>query len=540
MTFTPRITPSSPDFAQNRADMLNFVAQLEALERRAETRSMKRKPTFDKRGQLPPYDRIRHLLDAGAPFLRLFNMANYQVDDPDPETSIPGGSNIVGIGYVSGVRCMVWVDDSGISAGAMTEKGLPMIMEMLDICKRQKLPLVHCVESAGANLVTFKVASWANAGAIFADLGRMSAAGLPTVAVLHGGSTAGGAYMPGMSDYVVGVKENGMAALASVGLVKAATGEDADEREMGGSEMHATTSGLVEYLEDSDAHAIARAREIVGNLGWNAHIPQMRGYTDYNEPKHSPDELAGVVPTDYRIPYDVREVIARLTDGSDFTEFKSGYGPATVCVNAAIMGMQVGIIGNNGPIDPQGATKAAQFYQLNDQAQRPMIFLHNTTGFMVGTESEQAGMIKHGSKMVQAAANIRVPRITLHLGASFGAGNYAMCGWAYSPDFCFSWPNSRSNVMGGEQAGKTMSLVARTIAARKGEAPDEDAIMARENQIIDHFTAQESAFYTSGQVLDHGVIDPRDTRHVLGMVLDVCREAKLRKVQPNAFGVARL
>jgi geranyl-CoA carboxylase beta subunit len=539
MTFTSRISPISAEFAQNRVDMLGFITHMRDLEARAEARSMRRAPTFEKRNQLPPYERLRLLLDPGAPFLRLFNMANYLVDDPDPDTSIPGGSIICGIGYVSGTRCMVWVDDSGISAGAMTTKGLNLTLEMLKMTKAMKLPLVHCVESAGADLVKFKVESWVDAGAVFARLAHLSAAGLPTIAVLHGGSTAGGAYMPGLSDYVIGVKKNGMAALASVGLVKAATGEDADAREMGGTEMHATTSGLVEYLAESDAHAIGTARDLVAKLGWNTNRPQLNTL-DFAPPKHNPDELAGVVPTDYRTPYDVREVITRLVDASDFMEFKPDYGPGTVCVQASIMGMPVQIIGNNGPIDPQGATKAAQFYQLADQSQKPMIFLHNTTGFIVGTESEQAGMVKHGSKMVQGAANIRVPKITLHLGASFGAGNYAMCGWAYEPDFCFSWPNSRSNVMGGEQAGKTMSLVARTIAARKGEKPDEDAIIARENRIIEHFTSQESAFYTSGRVLDHGVIDPRDTRNVLGMALDICRESKARQVQPNAFGVARL
>ena len=539
MTFHSQISPASEEFASNRADMLGFVEHLHALEQRAADRSARRQATFSKRGQLSPRDRLRLLLDPGAPFLRLFNMANYLVDDPDPDTSIPGGSILCGIGFVSGVRCMVWIDDIGISAGAMTTRGLHLTLEMLKMTRELKLPLVHCVESAGANLVSFKVESWVDAGAVFARLAHLSAEGLPTVAVLHGGSTAGGAYMPGLSDYVVGVKENGFAALASVGLVKAATGEDADEREMGGSEMHATTSGLVEYLADTDAHAIGTARDVVRQLGWNSDLPAW-DRPHFEPPRHSPDELAGAVPTDYRTPYDVREVVARLVDGSDFLEFKPDYGPATVCLQASVMGHAVNIIGNNGPIDPAGATKAAQFYQLADQAGKPMVFLHNTTGFIVGTESERAGMIKHGSKMVQGAANISVPKITFHLGASFGAGNYAMCGWAYEPDFCFSWPNSRSQVMGGEQAGKTMSLVARTIAKRRGEEPDEAAIQAREKQIVEHFTAQESAFYTSGRVLDHGVIDPRDTRAVLGMALDTCHEAQRRELNPNSFGVARL
>ena len=531
-----RINSASDEFAANRADMLALVERMRELERRAEARSLRRAPIFDKRGQLPPVERLRLLLDPGAPFLRLFNMANYLVDDPDPETSIPGGSILCGIGYVSGARCMVWVDDSGIAAGAMTTAGLHVMLEMLKMTRELKLPLVHCVESAGADLVNFTVESWVDAGEVFARLAHLSAVGLPTISVLHGGSTAGGAYMPGLSDYVIGVKDNGMAALASVGLVKAATGEDADAREMGGTEMHATTSGLVEYLADTDAHALGTARELVAGFDWTPRTTPRA----FAPPALSPDQLAGAVPTDYRVPYDVREVVARLVDGSEFLEFKSAYGSGTVCLQADVMGHAVHLVGNNGPIDPQGATKAAQFYQLADQSGKPMIFLHNTTGFIVGTESERAGMVKHGSKMVQGAANIRVPKITIHLGASFGAGNYAMCGWAYDPDFCFSWPNARSNVMGGEQAGKTMSLVARTIAERRGDAPDEDAILARERDIVERFTAQESAFYTSGRVLDHGVIDPRDTRKVLGMALDICLEAREREVQPNSFGVARL
>lgn len=537
--FVSKLNKTSDAFAKNRAEMLDLIAHLRGLEQRAADRSARRQPTFDKRGQLAPRSRLANLLDPGMPFLRLHSMANYLVDDESPETSIPGASIIGGIGFVGGVRSMIWVDDSGISAGAMTAMTSDTSISLLEIALKQNLPLIHLVESAGANLVEFTVENWIGAGRVFNLLAKMSAKGLPVLCVLHGASTAGGAYMPGMSDYVVGVKDNGMAALAGAALVKSATGEVANDRTLGGTEMHASTSGLVEYLADNDREAIVQIRRVAQSLDWNAHTAP-RPARPYLAPKYSADELAGLVPTDYRTPYDIREVVARVVDGSNFEEFKPGYGPGTVCLQAKIMGMACNIIGNNGPIDPQGATKAAQFYQLADQSQKPMIFLHNTTGFIVGTASEQAGMIKHGAKMVQAASNIRVPKITLYVGASYGAGNYAMCGKSYDPDFLFSWPQSQSNVMGGEQAGKTMSQVAEMIAERKGVEPDRAAIKAREDKIIAHFKRQESAFYTSGRTLDHGIIDPRDTREVLGFVLATCADGRARQLQPNAFGVARL
>ena len=537
--FNSKISSTSEVFSQNRNDMLALVDQLRALEAKAVTASNKRRATFEKRGQLPPNDRLARLLDPGMPFLRLHSLGNYCYGDPNPETSIPGASMIVGIGFVSGTRCMIWVDDSGISAGAMTKGSLPTALSILELAQKNKLPLVHCVESAGANLMAYEVEGWALGGKLFRYLAQLGAQGIPTIGVLHGPSTAGGAYMPGLSDYVIGVKNNGLAALAGAALVRAATGEVADDRELGGSEMHASTSGLVEYLADDDAQAIAMARQVVARLDWNAGVPAPAVST-YDAPKYSPDELAGVVPVDHKIAYDVREVLARIVDGSDFDEFKSRYGVSTVCVRASIMGHACGIVGNNGPIDPNGATKAAQFFQLCDQANLPIIFLNNTTGYMVGTEYEQAGMIKHGSKMIQAVSNVRVPKISMYIGASFGAGNYGMCGYAYDPDFLFAWPNASTGVMGGEQAAKTMSHVAQVAAQRKGEEIDPAILKTQEEKITAHFSRQESAFYTSGRLLDHGVIDPRDTRKVLGMALETIKEGRARTVQPNAFGVARM
>ena len=533
------IATDSDAFRENRASMLSFVDRLRDLEQRTVTASSKRNPTFDKRGQIPPHQRVVRLLDPGMPFLRLHSMANYCLEDENPETSIPGASMVVGIGFVSGVRCMIWADDSGIAAGAATEATVDVALSIQDICLRQKLPLIHLVESAGANLLKYKVELWSNFGAVFRNLARMSAAGLPTMVVLHGGSTAGGAYMPGMSDYVIGVKENGMAALGGAALVKAATGEEADERELGGSEMHASVSGVVEYLVENDAHGLLKARDIITSLDWNKRAKAVERRV-YEDPLYPAEQLAGVVPTDPKVPYDVRELLARVVDGSSLEEFKSRYGASTVCGFSSITGIACAFIGNNGPIDTQGATKAAQFIQLCDQADLPLIFLNNTTGYMVGTAYEQAGMIKHGSKMIQAVATARVPKISLYVGASFGAGNYGMCGWSYAPDFLFAWPSARTGVMAGQSAATTMSEVAKAGAARKGQVIEQDVLDRQANVIKEHFDAQESAFYTSGRVLDHGIIDPRDTRKVLTFCLETVLEGRHRELRANSFGVARL
>ncbi len=519
--------------------MLALVERLRAVESRAAAHSEKRRPRFEQRGQLTPRERLSRLLDPGMPFLELYNLANYLVDDTDPETSLPGANMITGIGFVAGVRCLVFVDDSGISAGASTTQSVGKALGVLAIALKQKLPLIHLVESAGANLMSYTVELWAHGGGMFHGLARLSAAGIPTFVVLHGPSTAGGAYQPGMSDYVIGVKKNGMAALAGAALVRAATGEVADDQALGGSQMHATTSGLVEYLADDDAHGLAIARDLLERLDWNAACPAPPSRT-FAEPKYSADELPGIVPVDYRKAYDVREVVARVVDGSDFVEFKPDYGPGTLCLQTRIHGHACGILANNAPIDPAGATKAAQFMQLCDQASMPLVFLSNTTGYMVGTEYEQGGMIKHGAKMIQAVSNVRVPKITLYIGASFGAGNYGMCGYAYEPDFLFTWPNATTGVMGGEQAALTMDMVMTAAAKRRGQAVDETRRAAQRQALTDHFDRQSDAFYTSGRLLDHGMIDPRDTRRVLAFALATCAEARLRRLQPNSFGVARM
>jgi geranyl-CoA carboxylase beta subunit len=537
--FHSTVNTASEEFQRNRADMLASIDTLQEILERAATLSDKALPRFQRRGQLLPRERLSRVLDPGMPFLEILNMDGFMVDDPNRETAVPGSNTICGIGYISGVRCMLMVDDSGINAGAMTALSAGKGIRAMEIAREKKLPFVHLVESAGANLLDYKVEMWMQGGAIFASLARLSAAGVPTFVVLHGPSAAGGAYMPGMSDYVIGVKGNGKAYLAGPALLKAATGEQADDEELGGAEMHSKISGLVEYLAEDDAHGLAIARELMQALDWNRLCPRLPP-AEYEEPVYDIDELAGIVPKDYRQPYDVREVVARIVDGSDFLDFKPAYGSATVCMQAKVYGMPVGIIGNNGPIDNAGANKTTQFIQLCDQSDIPLVFLQNITGYMVGTEVEQGGMIKHGAKMIQAVTNARVPRITFMIGASFGAGNYGMCGQGYDPDFVFSWPNIDIGVMGGESAAKTMSHVMLAGAKRKGTEIPEEQIAAQEARIIDIFNQQSDAFYTSGRMLDDGVIDPRDTRKVLGFVLQTCWEARHRKTCPNTFGVGRM
>ena len=520
--------------------MLGLVDQLASLNARAPALSAMKKARFEKRGQLLPRERLARLLDPGLPFLEIGNLAGYLLDTAEEEKSIPGGTIIAGIGYVSGTRCAIVVDDSGIKAGSLTTAGGWRLERAQEIALKQKLPFIHLVESAGGDLLNYTVESFINGGTLFANLARLSKAGIPVLAILHGSSTAGGAYMPGLSDYVVGVKGpngyGGQAYLAGPPLLKAATGEIATAEELGGAEMHAQVSGLVDYLAEDDEEAVLMMREIIGRLDWQS-LSERRTYAD---PSLSIDDIAGIVPTDYRKPYEVREVIARLVDGSDFTDFKVGYGVSTVCVQASIFGQAVGIISNNGPIDPDGATKAAQFIQLMDQVGTPLIFLQNTTGYLVGKAYEQAGMIKHGAKMIQAVTNADVPRITLMIGASFGAGNYGMCGRGYDPDFVFSWPNAKSGVMGGEQAATVMEIVADAQAARAGIGIDRKTRAAQRERLTHIFDSQSSAFYTSGHLLDDGVIDPRDSRKLLGLLLPIVMEAKQRELRPNTFGVARL
>ena len=540
--FESLLHPGSPSFEARKKAMLAKVHQLRALEARTIQKSASAKPLFDKRGQLLPRERLACLLDPGAPWLEFSTMAGFGLDRHDLDKSVPGGGVITGIGFVSGVRTLINISDAGIDAGAIQHMGREKILRGQQIALQNGLPYLQLIESAGANLLRYQVEGFVEGGRIFANLARLSATGIPVIAIVHGASTAGGAYMPGLSDYVIMVRGRAKAFLAGPPLLKAATGEIASDEELGGAEMHTQVSGLGEYLANDDAHAISIARDLIGRLAWQDRVdglanPSAR--TGWLSPRYSSEELLGIMPADFREPVDMREVIVRLVDDSDFLDFQPDYGPQTVVGHAAIEGYPLGIITNNGPIDPAGSHKVTHFIQACCQAQIPLLYLQNTTGYIVGKASEQAGMIKHGSKMIQAVANASVPSITIHCGASFGAGNYGMCGRGFDPRFIFSWPQAKTAVMGAEQAAKTMRIVAEAGAARKGEALDNVALQTMEQQIMDNFERQAGAFYTSARLLDDGLIDPRDTRKVLAFVLATCREQKARTLQPIQFGVSR-
>ncbi len=541
---------------QRRTAMLERIAQLRALEQRAADASAKAKPMFDKRGQLLPRERIALLLDAGAPWLALGSLAGFMQDVKDRDKSVPGGGLIAGIGFISGRRCVVVANDSGIDAGAMQAKGGDKMLRAQELALHNKLPYVQLVESAGANLMQYKVEGFVHGGSLFRNLARLSAAGCPVITVQHGSGTAGGAYFPGLTDAIVMVRGRSRAFLAGPPLLKAATGEIASEEELGGAEMHTSVSGLGEYLAEDDRHALGIAREILGRLGsqgsafgigGSAWGPNAGTRSTFNTqgsssplPRFDAEELLGIMPASLREPVDMREVAARIVDASDLLEFKALYGAQTLCMQARLGGHAVGIISNNGPIDVAGANKATHFIQWMCQLGHPILYLQNTTGYMVGKESEQAGMIKHGSKMIQAVSNASVPQITLMCGASYGAGNYGMCGRGYAPRFLFSWPNARTAVMGGEQAARTMQIVTEAAMARKGVAVDAAASQAQFDAIVQRFEEQADAFYTSGLLLDDGVIDPRDTRATLIQCLDICLDAAQRELRPMQFGVARM
>lgn len=531
---TSSIDPSSEEFQANAASMQAALDEIAAIEKLKDSAQEKARPLFDKRKKLLPKERLSLLLDPGAPFLELSGLAGYKMYD-DKDGSGAGGS-IAGIGYVSGKRCMVIVSNSAIKGGTVTPAGLTKSLRLQDIALENKLPVVGLMEGGGANLQ--HVSDMFVEGArSFANQARLSAAGIPQISVVHGSSTAGGAYQPGLSDYVVMVRGRSKVFLAGPPLLKAATGEIAGDEELGGAEMHACDVGTAEYLAEDDADGIRYAREIMARLPWeNQTVERVSPLA----PRYDAADLIGIVPADAKTPYDVREVVARLVDGSDFLDFKDNFDSQTVCGHAAINGQTIGIIGNNGPITPQGAVKAAQFVQLCDQGGIPILFLHNTTGFMVGKDAEAGGIVKHGSKLIQAVTNARVPRISIHIGGSYGAGNYAMCGRGVDPTFVFSWPNARTAVMGGAQAGMVLRIVGTEKAKRMGEEPDQDALKALEAMTASQMDACSTALYGTARLWDDGIIDPRDTRKLLIYLLDICRDAALRDLNANTFGVARL
>ena len=415
--------------------------------------------------------------------------------------------------------------------------GVEKTIRAQEIALANKLPYIQLVESAGANLF-LQAEMFVRGGATFANMARLSAAGIPVISVVHGSSTAGGAYQTGLADHVVLVRGRSKVFLAGPPLLRAATGEIADDESLGGAVLHTDVSGVGDYLAEDDADALRIARDIVGELGWDqrAHPPG-RARRRATRPKTC---WASCRPTTAR-PYDMREVIARIADDSAFLDFKPSYGPHTVCGRASIEGHGVGIVGNNGPIDADGVGEGGAVHPAlrADRAPR-WCSCSNTTGYIVGVAAERAGIVKHGSKMIQAVTNAPVPKITLQIGASFGAGHYGMCGRAFGPRFVFSWPNNRIAVMGGEQAAGVMRIVAEDGAKAKGEAPDTVKLAAMTDRIVRTYDAQSTALYATARLWDDGIIDPRDTREVLGLCLSICAEADARTLHPNTFGIARL
>jgi geranyl-CoA carboxylase beta subunit len=533
-----RIDPESESFRANRSAMLRLVDEFRTLEERVRRTSNAKKDQFAKRGQLLPRERVALLLDRGSPFLEISTLAGLGMHDDDGGENPLGGGVIDGIGYVSGVRCLISASDSAIKGGTTAPMGLKKRLRCQEIARENKLPMVQLIESGGANL-NYQAQIFVEGGQTFRNQARLSALGIPQVTVVHGSSTAGGAYLPGLSDHVVMVRGQAKVFLAGPPLLRAATGERASDEELGGAEMHSTVSGVSDYMAEDDADGIRLCREIVAKLHWNDRLPPL-AQPSFRPPRYNPDQLCGVVPVDYRKPYDVHEVIARLVDGSDFLDFKPLYGVHTVCGQGEIEGLPLGIIGNNGPIDADGSVKAAQFIQLMCQMGTPIVYLQNTTGYMVGTEAERRGIVKHGSKMIQAVSNATVPQLTLHIGASFGAGNYGMCGRSYDPRFIFAWPNNRIAVMGGEQAAKVLSIITEERMARLGKPVDRPQLDAMEQKIIDQFDRESTALFATARLWDDGLIDPRDSRTVLAFCLSICREAEIRPLNATSFGVARM
>jgi len=524
----------SEAYRANRDAHLRLIAEFRALEEKVREASHRSDAKFRQRGQLQPRERINLLLDRDAPFLQISSLCGLGMHEDDGKDNVYGGGSITGIGMISGARCMISANDSGIKGGAAHPMGVEKAIRAQEIALQNKLPYVQLVESAGANLL-LQAEMFVRGGATFANMARLSAAGIPVISIVHGSSTAGGAYATGLADYVVMVRGRSKVFLAGPPLLKAATGEIAVDEALGGAELHTSVTGLGEYLAESDADALRLGREILAKLGWGKSSVRPAA----PKPLYDSEELLGVVPIDYRKPYDVREVIARLVDASDFLDFKPSYGGATVCGHAAVEGRPVGFIGNNGPIDAAGSAKAGQFIQLCCQAGLPIVFLQNTTGYLVGVEAETSGIVKHGSKMIQAVTNADVPKITLQIGGSFGAGHYGMCGRAFGPRFLFSWPNARIAVMGGEQAAKVMTIVAEESAAGRGLPFDAEKMKAQAARIVAGYDKQSTALFGTARLWDDGLIDPRDSRAVLSFALETCHEAEERKTRPNSFGVAR-
>ncbi len=482
------------------------------------------------RGKLLARERIELLLDRDAPFLELSPLAAWGTDFH------VCASVVTGIGEVSGVECVIVASDPTVRGGATNPFGLRKTLRAMEIAERCRLPLVQLIESGGADLPT-QSQIFIPGGAVFRNLTRLSRAGIPTVALVFGNSTAGGAYVPGMSDHTIMVAGRAKVFLGGPPLVKVATGEDADDEELGGAEMHARASGLADLLAADERDCIRLGRQVVADLNWRKLGPGPTAAPD--EPRHDPDELLGLAPVDLKQPADVREILARLLDGSRLDEFKPLYGVNLVTGWGSIHGFALGVLANaQGVLFSEESNKAAQFIQLANKADLPLVFLQNTTGYMVGKRYEQQGIIKDGAKMINAVSNSTVPHLTVILGASYGAGGYGMAGRAYDPRLLFTWPASRTAVMGPEQLAGVMSLLGRASAQAGGRPFDERADQAMREAVEGQIEVESRALFNTGLLYDDGIVDPRDTRTVLGIALSACHSGEVKGT--DGFGVFRM
>jgi len=528
-----KLNPRSEEFRANAAAMATIVADLKAkVAQLAEGGGKAAREKHLARGKLLPRDRVNALLDPGTPFLEFSQLAAYGMYNDDA----PGAGVITGIGRIAGVECVIVCNDATVKGGTYYPITVKKHVRAQEIATENRLPCVYLVDSGGANLPNQDEVfpDRDHFGRIFFNQANMSADGIPQIAVVMGSCTAGGAYVPAMSDESIIVKNQGTIFLGGPPLVKAATGEVVSAEDLGGGDVHTRLSGVVDHLAQNDTHALAIARSIVGNLNRPKPTAPAR---EVRAPRYDLDSIYGVIPTDTRKPFDIREIIARLVDDSEFDEFKARYGTTLVCGFAHLWGYPVGIIANNGILFSEAALKGTHFIELCCQRKIPLIFLQNITGFMVGRKYENEGIARNGAKMVTAVATAKVPKFTVIIGGSFGAGNYGMCGRAYSPHFLWMWPNARISVMGGEQAASVLATVRRDGLEAKGQswsADDEEAFKA---PIRQQYEDQGHPYYASARLWDDGVIDPAQTRDVLGLGLAASCHAPIAETR---FGVFRM
>ena len=518
-----KLDTRSETFQQNKSDMLQMLAYIdELLEEASQGGGEEAIARLRSREKMPIRERISHALDRDSPFLEISPLAAWR------SAYTIGSGFVVGIGVIENVECVILGHDPSVRAGAFNQFNSKKLMRGLEIARVNRLPYVQFVESAGADLrgeaggdpeaaIRSETGHFAESGRLFYEITELSKMRVPTISVVFGASTAGGAYQPGMSDYNIFIKNQSKVFLGGVALTKMATGEDANEEDLGGADMHTTISGLGDYLARDEMDGIRMCREVMRHLNWRKLGPEPN--SEFEEPAHSSDDMLGLVSEDLKSPFDVREVIMRITDGSYFEEFKSLYGPTLICGWSSIHGYPVGILGNNGALFSEAAEKAAQFIQLCNQIDVPLIFLHNITGYIVGTEFEQGGITKNGSKMINAVSNSTVPHISVILASSYGAGNYGMSGRAFGPRFTYIWPFAKIAVMGPKQMAGVMSIVGRAAAERRGIEFDEQADAERA-AVAEHWAEERSkGLYATSRVSDDGMIDPRDTREVIAMSL---------------------